>query len=891
MFNLVSIFLKDAVVGNMERFFYWYGKTIAKYPAVFIGLSIMIVGLSSLGLMKLRMENNGIKLWIPEDSSQRINTDWLWANFPPETRFASMIFVADNILDPDVIRAMYTVRKGIDNIVTEDGDTWKDMCMSAPIVKPPDLSSIFDFGRRKKRRKKRQSSDFDDFSDFSKDEDDFFAEVEAEQDPFGLRDDRANDKSAGAEYFSVAYYPEPYCDIVEKLDYACLEMSILELWANDGSYDAETDRQMAKLTLEDVLDRINNRNKSGVFLIEKNFTSMLSNIRRDSVSGKIIGAEAAVMRWLARMNTTNALHNPAKGRGEPIDTRTLTFEGDMLKIMLNTTEYPEGLKSHPHVKRSFGDIAGSTILGDVSVMVIGYMIVFFYVIIMLGKFNSIEQRAYLSMAGMNGVIMGIIVSYGLCSACGLFFGPMHSVLPFLLLGIGIDDMFVIVQCWDTLDKRRKAKPSSHLNDLSLPERFGETLSHAGVAITITSVTDIIAFGVGGTTVLPALKSFCIYASVGIVATYWFQVTFFVAWMSLDVRRSEDNRNACCPCFKHSEDFKTNKCSQTSICQTIFVGLGKLLTKWPVKVLVILVTAGVTGVGIWGNILLRQEFDPTWFLPPETYLSQWFKANAKYFPFGGDRVTIYCSSVDYINEFDKLDQLAKDLSNQTDIVDQVDSWTTDFRRYLEDNFNGEQVSGLVLNVTKFNERLAQYFFSPLGGQYRFKFKFKDDMECGEAAPDMLLSQITFVHRIFSGPEEHVPAMNRVKDLIASANLSGRVFPISIGYASWETDEVISHELYRNIVLAIICVFITTLFLLANLSASLLVLLCVVLSLVDVGGFMHFWGLTIDTVSCNNLIIAIGLCVDYSAHIAHRLLLIIITRGSASQIKTLTTFSKK
>ena len=31
-----------------------------------------------------------------------------------------------------------------------------------------------------------------------------------------------------------------------------------------------------------------------------------------------------------------------------------------------------------------------------------------------------------------------------------------------------------------------------------------------------------------------------------------------------------------------------------------------------------------------------------------------------------------------------------------------------------------------------------------------------------------------------------------------------------------------------------------------------------------------GLTIDTVSCVNLIIAIGLCVDYSAHIAHRFL---------------------
>ena len=43
------------------------------------------------------------------------------------------------------------------------------------------------------------------------------------------------------------------------------------------------------------------------------------------------------------------------------------------------------------------------------------------------------------------------MSYGICSAFGVFFGPMHSVLPFLLLGIGLDDMFVIAQSWDSLE--------------------------------------------------------------------------------------------------------------------------------------------------------------------------------------------------------------------------------------------------------------------------------------------------------------------------------------------------------------------------------------------------------------------------------------------------------
>ena len=33
-------------------------------------------------------------------------------------------------------------------------------------------------------------------------------------------------------------------------------------------------------------------------------------------------------------------------------------------------------------------------------------------------------------------------------------------------------------------------------------------------------------------------------------------------------------------------------------------------------------------------------------------------------------------------------------------------------------------------------------------------------------------------------------------------------------------------------------------------------------VDLCGYMHFWGLTIDVVSAVNVIIAIGLCVDYS-----------------------------
>jgi Niemann-Pick C1 protein len=84
-----------------------------------------------------------------------------------------------------------------------------------------------------------------------------------------------------------------------------------------------------------------------------------------------------------------------------------------------------------------------------------------------------------------------------CGFFGVPFGPVHGVLPFLLLGIGIDDMFVIVQSHASLSPADAA--------LGIRERIGRTLQHAGVAITVTSLTDLAAFGVGASTTLPSLR--------------------------------------------------------------------------------------------------------------------------------------------------------------------------------------------------------------------------------------------------------------------------------------------------------------------------------------------------------------------------------------------------
>ena len=43
-------------------------------------------------------------------------------------------------------------------------------------------------------------------------------------------------------------------------------------------------------------------------------------------------------------------------------------------------------------------------------------------------------KVWLAIFGVLCVGLSIGVSFGIASACGIFYGPIHSTLPFLLLG-------------------------------------------------------------------------------------------------------------------------------------------------------------------------------------------------------------------------------------------------------------------------------------------------------------------------------------------------------------------------------------------------------------------------------------------------------------------------
>jgi hypothetical protein len=94
------------------------------------------------------------------------------------------------------------------------------------------------------------------------------------------------------------------------------------------------------------------------------------------------------------------------------------------------------------------------------------------------------------------------------------------------MGIGLDDAFVIV---DSVE-------ASKVPLQQLVKRVSGAVGYSGAAILTTSLTSLVAFGVEGNTVLPGVQDFAVYAALGVFFDFVFQVTFFVACVTLDGRR-------------------------------------------------------------------------------------------------------------------------------------------------------------------------------------------------------------------------------------------------------------------------------------------------------------------------------------------------------------------
>ena len=82
----MSIISRLGVINLLETYFYWHGKTVARFPGWVIVLSVLVTLLSSLGLLTFREEAEMTALWVPEGSKFREDFEWVGEHFPKQLR-------------------------------------------------------------------------------------------------------------------------------------------------------------------------------------------------------------------------------------------------------------------------------------------------------------------------------------------------------------------------------------------------------------------------------------------------------------------------------------------------------------------------------------------------------------------------------------------------------------------------------------------------------------------------------------------------------------------------------------------------------------------------------------------------------------------------------------
>ena len=197
--------------------------------------------------------------------------------------------------------------------------------------------------------------------------------------------------------------------------------------------------------------------------------------------------------------------------------------------------------------------------------------------------------------------------------------------------------------------------------------------------------------------------------------------------------------------------------------------------------------------------------------------------------------------------------------------EIECWWTSYKKYIEEETNLTSWRN-ISNEKDFSLTLSNFLFSSTGTQYKNSFKFSDHLNCNTPAPTIIASKFLLTYLPLVSSREHIPALTAVKTAIREAK-SPYIFSHHFIYSSWETDTIIGGELRRNILLSLTCVAVITFLLLCDLTICMTVLVMVAMTLTNVVGFLFFWGSTIDIISCICIVLSIGLCVDYSVHIAH------------------------
>ncbi|POM84146.1 Patched family protein [Cryptosporidium meleagridis] len=141
--------------------------------------------------------------------------------------------------------------------------------------------------------------------------------------------------------------------------------------------------------------------------------------------------------------------------------------------------------------------------------------------------NIYTSRATSGVCGAIAALLAFIGGAGLCYLAGLEHTSTASAAPFLVLGVGMDDSFVVINSFNMTYPLKNAE-----------DRIVSAVRDCGLSISLTTLTNLLSFAIGTSAGYLAIKNFCILTFVGLLFGYITCLTILLGVLCIDARLEE-----------------------------------------------------------------------------------------------------------------------------------------------------------------------------------------------------------------------------------------------------------------------------------------------------------------------------------------------------------------
>ncbi|KAJ7937284.1 patched family-domain-containing protein [Mycena leptocephala] len=460
--------------------------------------------------------------------------------------------------------------------------------------------------------------------------------------------------------------------------------------------------------------------------------------------------------------------------------------------------------------------------------------------------------------------------------------------------------------------------------LPAEERVARTLAKMGPSILLSTITETVAFALGALVPMPAVRNFALYAAGSVLFNAILQVTVFISALALDLRRVEASRVDCFPCIRLPPriallDAPAYGSGLGQIARFIRRHYAPFLLKPVVKGVVFVIFGGVFVASVISIQHIQLGLDQRLALPSESYLVDYFDHLDMYLDVGPP---VYFVSHD-IDVTQRAGQQALcgrfttcanfSIANSLEaerkrpqasfISEPTASWIDNFLNWLNPNggsccrvrkanpsvFCGERDSARLCqpcyldqtpawNITmeglpedeEFMRYLKQWLISPTGESCPVagKSSFGTALSLSEDGGQVVASHFRTSHSPLKTQDDFINAFaaaHRVAEDI-SRQTGSSVFPYSIFYVYFDQYAHIVAITQEVLGFGLAAVLLVTALMLGSWRTGSIVTAVVALTVVTVMGVMAVWDISLNAVSLVNLVISLGIAVEFCAHIA-------------------------